>query len=93
MDTQQEFFRQERLCDIIVCAQPQPGQLICGFVPGCQEYDRHIRKIPYLLHQKETVSVRQHDIQDCKVRFFGFGGSYPFRYGRSSNNILKSFFF
>ena len=49
-----------------------------GFVPGCQEYDRHIRKIPYLLHQKETVSVRQHDIQDCKVRFFGFGG-LPYR--------------
>ena len=67
-DAQQQLFGQKWFDHIVIRAEPQPVDPILILSPRGQKEHGDRRKLPYLFKQRKAVPVRQHYIQDGKIR-------------------------
>ena len=72
LDSRNQFKWVERLGDIIIRADSQPGNLIDILDPCRQHDNREKMLLAYLAAKGKSVGIRQHDIQHRKTDFFPF---------------------
>ena len=63
IDPRRQLTRRERLRDVVVCPELEPGDTIRLLVAGGQHHDRHLRAGPDLATNLEAVDARKAEVE------------------------------